>query len=409
MSANEYSTMDYQTIKSLAKEQGVSTKDLLALAPQNDPFYVGTKTTQAMAEWFADIWGQAGYGSGVHLRRVHYWLVSQETPTMHNGKPYENTDNCWKYLGNASKYARYLGLVRISDVADNKNPEPHTHVFYNHWKSAEYSVYPPRLNSPYSEVDGIDNSKAQPYHLEIWIEKSTMNDELLPIARKYGANLVTFEGEVSVTACYDLVQRAKVAHKPARVFYISDFDPAGNSMPVAMSRKVEYMLSHYSLSLDIKVCALALTLDQVQQFNLPRKPIKETEKRAARFEESFGAGAVELDALEALHAGELESIVSAALEDFYSHEAAREVSEKRHDLHSLVRNRIDAITAKYTDEIAALEEMKNELGAIDIDTEPFNVDTYAPTETENGTWLFDSERDYLDQIDYYKAHKSGEL
>lgn len=37
--------MDYQTIKREAKARGVSVKDLIALAPQNDPFYVGTPGT----------------------------------------------------------------------------------------------------------------------------------------------------------------------------------------------------------------------------------------------------------------------------------------------------------------------------------------------------------------------------
>ena len=36
--------MDYQKIKELAKKSGCSTRDLIVLAPQNDPFYTGTKT-----------------------------------------------------------------------------------------------------------------------------------------------------------------------------------------------------------------------------------------------------------------------------------------------------------------------------------------------------------------------------
>ena len=49
-------------------------KDLIVLAPQNDPFYAGTEGQQAMAEWFAGIFGQT---TGVHLRRIHYGLVAR--------------------------------------------------------------------------------------------------------------------------------------------------------------------------------------------------------------------------------------------------------------------------------------------------------------------------------------------
>jgi len=33
-------------------------KDLIVLSPQKDPFYAGTEAQQAMAEWFADVFGQ---------------------------------------------------------------------------------------------------------------------------------------------------------------------------------------------------------------------------------------------------------------------------------------------------------------------------------------------------------------
>ena len=83
----------YEQIKRLAKEYGISVTELLALAPQNDPFYVGTKTGLAQAKWFSDVWTAAGYRSGVHLRRIHYWCVSQAGLRLHNGLPYENTDS----------------------------------------------------------------------------------------------------------------------------------------------------------------------------------------------------------------------------------------------------------------------------------------------------------------------------
>ena len=77
----------YEKIKRLAKEKKCNVTDLLILARQNDPFYTGSATQKAMAEWFAELWQRFGYSTGVHLRRVHYQLVSQEDPKKHNGKP----------------------------------------------------------------------------------------------------------------------------------------------------------------------------------------------------------------------------------------------------------------------------------------------------------------------------------
>ena len=55
-------------------------------------------------------------------------------------------------------------------------------------------------------------------------------------------NLQTGLGELSITATLALVHRLEQALKPARIFYVSDFDPAGQSMPVSVSRKVEYFV-----------------------------------------------------------------------------------------------------------------------------------------------------------------------
>lgn len=404
--------MNRKKIKQLSSKMGASYKDLIALAPQNDPFYCGSPAQRRDAEWFADVWNRAGYRRAVHLRRVHYWAVSQEPalvmPVKKKGSAiYRNIDACWQYLIQAAKYARYLGLVDIRDIKDNKNPEPHLHARYS-YSDPFCDLNVPELNDPDVWIGGagLEVVDAQPYHLEIWCEKSTMDDVLLPVCQMFNANLVTFEGEVSITACSDLIYRiAKGDGRPARVFYISDFDPAGNSMPAAMSRKVEYLLHHHDLPYDVKIKPLALTLDQVQRYRLPRAPIKDSELRADSFEEAFGAGATELDALEARLPGELATLTERALSQYYSSEAAQAVRDAQEELRQAVREEIEKITSQYGEEIDALEEMIQKLRAVDVDAAAYAVKRFKPGyEWANG-WLFDSGRSYVDQIAYYKAHK----
>src|SRR3712207_2991793 len=80
-------------------------KDLIVLAPNNDPFYAGTEGQRTMAEWFAEVFGQT---TGAHLRRIHYRLVARGDVVRHDGVLYENDQNSWAYLNNASRFARYL-------------------------------------------------------------------------------------------------------------------------------------------------------------------------------------------------------------------------------------------------------------------------------------------------------------
>src|SRR5437016_11748581 len=99
--------------------------DLIPLAPQHDPFYTGTPGDWALAEWFAGLWRAFRYSTKVHIRRVHYQIVSQKPPVMlPNGKPYENTEECWNTLNLASKAARYLQLVIPAAFNDRRNPDP---------------------------------------------------------------------------------------------------------------------------------------------------------------------------------------------------------------------------------------------------------------------------------------------
>jgi len=181
--------MNYETIKELARQSGLTVKDLIALAPQNDPFYVGTEGDLGKARWFANLWQRFGYGTGVHLRRVHYQLVSQDPPVMKpNGKPYENTEADWDFLGMASKSARYLGLVDPGAFVDRRNPDPvinaqywgdSTPGYYVEGRWGGLDVQLPRFPElPHLATEGYDVGNLQPYHLEIWVEKTTMNDVL---------------------------------------------------------------------------------------------------------------------------------------------------------------------------------------------------------------------------------------
>ena len=86
----------YQFIKNLQqairKPNGrkSTVKDLLVLAPQNDPFYAGNGVEGDKARWFAELWERFGYGSGAHLRRVHYRIVSEGNIVKPDGELYDN-------------------------------------------------------------------------------------------------------------------------------------------------------------------------------------------------------------------------------------------------------------------------------------------------------------------------------
>lgn len=446
----------YEKIKQIAKEKRCNITDLLVLARQNDPFYTGTATEKSMAEWFADLWRRFGYSTGVHLRRVHYQLVSQNDPHKHNGLPYENTENDWGYLCNAGKYARYLGLVDPEAFVDRRNPDPHIFMEYDRYAEGLGWGYDfpyweiPKINInlasdlylalPFFVVKGYEyDDSLQPYHLEFWVEKSTMDDVLVPLCANYGVNLVTGLGFMSITSVIDLLKRINEAQKPCRIFYISDFDPAGDDMPTAVARQIEYWLDTYAPSADIKLKPLVLTREQVERYQLPRTPVKDSDRRKANFEERYGGGAVELDALEALLPGELASIVTENILQFRDNRLEAKIAEakvqaqKRLDAYweerikpfqgdlDDLKKQVGAVLQKYQTRLEEMdEELARELGpyeeaAISLwqdiqdvadEITPNLPDLPEPEVEEDALgWLYDSGRDYFEQLAAYQDWK----
>jgi hypothetical protein len=90
--------LDYESLKAMARSIGRPVRDLLALSPANDPFYAGVDARRRDAEWFAAIWTAHG-GTGAHLRRLHYMLISGAPVRKPDGSAYRNTEADWKALG----------------------------------------------------------------------------------------------------------------------------------------------------------------------------------------------------------------------------------------------------------------------------------------------------------------------
>lgn len=480
-------SIDYDVLKDLAKRRGVAVADLIPLSASNDPFYSGTPGDVAAAEWFAALWHQFGFGSGVHIRRMHYQIVSQDPPIeMPNGDAYENTERCWDVLNNAAKHARYQHLIDAERFVDRRNPPPQEFMFRR--EEAPYITTRDELPDDFAALPGFPDlptygvgsfNGEQRYLVEIWAEKSTMNDVLVPFCRERGLNLVTGLGELSITAVVGAIRRIKRMGKPARILYISDFDPAGAGMPISVARKIEYFIRRetegpladrrrHQISVvdwdeddedrgeddyddyddedrgeddekeelpnggayDVRLQPVVLNLDQIRQYRLPRTPIKESEKRAAAFEARFGAGAVELDALEALRPGELVRILQRAVDPYYDRSlegrvrqefarlsadllALREAVLRRHyDRIKVVRTNYEAAKAEaealLAGPLAAMRELWEQVDA-ELDAEKADIADYPLPEgreaTESDGMLYDSQRAYFEQLRYYKRQQ----
>jgi hypothetical protein len=450
----------YRRIKEQAAASRGRVPDLLAMSRTKDPFFCGSPSDVRDAEWFAAVWQRFGYSTGLHLRRIHYQLVVQ--PEVErigpDGQPYLNTERHWDRLQEASTAARYLGMVDAAAFVDRRNP---TAVIYDAERANHRQLDVDRyLYSPYGSADawqlrqidaeldaeltylqldppralGYDYQTAdQGWLVELWCEKTTQNDILLPICEELGVNLVTAAGFESITAIVDLlVSRVAASERPARLFYLSDFDPAGKHMPTAVARQVEFWRRRYAPEADIKLTPLVLTPEQADGYNLPRSPIKASDVRKDSFEAIWGAGATELDALEALAPGELARIVRTAISQYRDRQlpsrlqvtkadaqratdaAWREATEaERTELDDIkseadavlvgYQRQLESLSAALADDLAPLQErldavrhaVQERLAELEVDLPERPVAETA--DVDESDWLFDADRDYLEQ------------
>lgn len=322
-----------QTIEAAADAYGCPLKDFTVLADQNDPFRVDTPAHHRDGAWLAHAVEELGLGTRVlHLRGMHYMVLGWPKP---NGTPYSNTEADWLWLsGDCGKAARWLGYIDFEQISDQRNSPPiiheHTIPDPDYWVDAEMRLELPDLSRALvPAVEALDFEGRQPYRLVIFGEKSSLEDVLLPLARRYKADLYLPTGEISDTLMHRMARNGAEDGRPMVVFTFTDADPAGWQMPISIGRKLQALQASLFPDLDFEVRRVSLTPEQVGTYGLPSTPLKVTEKRADKWRQETGIEQIEVDALASLRPDLLREIAESAIEPFYDLTLDRRVDEAR--------------------------------------------------------------------------------
>jgi hypothetical protein len=137
--------------------------------------------------------------------------------------------------------------------------------------------------------------------VQIWIEKRALAGVLSPVvADRWGLNLYVCGGQPSESYLY----RAglDIGHRgvPAVAYVLSDFDPAGSTIFNTLAQGTKGCpggLGRFTDGVPVEVRRLALDEHQVKAWNLPTRPAKRSDSRAAKFIARHGDVSVELDAI----------------------------------------------------------------------------------------------------------------
>lgn len=259
-----------------------------------------------------------GQGYKLSLRQLYYQLVARDI--------IENSVKSYKRTGDLVSNARLAGLLDWGMIED-RNRETYAN---SHWENPGSILY----SAAYSFK--MDRWVGQTNYVEVFVEKDALSGILLPVCRELDVKFTANKGYSSSSAMYEASKRIARAARDARdihIIYLGDHDPSGIDMTRDIKERFELFTREQIL---FAVHRLALNYDQVEMWNPPENPAKESDSRYDSYAEKYGESSWELDAVEpstlaGLVRDQIEELIDVAKWD----KVARSEKQYREELMSL--------------------------------------------------------------------------
>jgi hypothetical protein len=113
---------------------------------------------------------------------------------------------------------------------------------------------------------------------------------IYPVTSMFDVPLMVARGYASLSFLHSAAEYISTLTVPAYIYHLGDYDPSG----VNAGEKIEETLSELAPDAEIIFERLAVTPDQIRDWNLPTRPTKKSDTRS----KNFGAISVELDAID---------------------------------------------------------------------------------------------------------------
>lgn len=212
------------------------------------------------------------------LRQLYYQFVSRDL--------LPNKQSEYKRLGSIVDDARQAGMLDWATIEDRTRNVETPSV----WSSPEAILK--AVAEQYQE-NPWRNQMARP---EVWIEKDALVGVIEGVCKEYRVPYFACRGYASQSEIYAAGKRfqnqRRQGFRPV-VLYLGDHDPSGIHMPKDVASRLELFSRG-----DVEVRRIAMNMDQIEQYNPPPNPAKDTDSRFEGYAEEFGEESWELDALD---------------------------------------------------------------------------------------------------------------
>ena len=218
------------------------------------------------------------------LRQIYYRLVVAEL--------IPNRRSAYNGLSAQLVRARELGEVDERRIND-RSRSIEDHAFDSPTAFLEAAIWTTenRFFRRYWTTQGV--------YCEAWVEKDALSQVIAGAVEELNTIVAPSRGYSSYSYVRDAVRRFQKNRGPAErvvVLHFADHDPSG----LDMTRDLQDRFNAYSRGFlfSVEVKRIALSFDQVRQYDLIPNPTKVTDSRAGRYMDQYGDECWELDAIE---------------------------------------------------------------------------------------------------------------
>lgn len=267
------------------------------------------------------------------LRQLYYQFVSRDL--------IPNTERSYKNLGSLISKGREAGLIPWTAIEDR----------------GRVATRVQGEEDPRDVVAGLewgicfDPWHDQFYYPEVWIEKDALIGTIERVCDDNRVTRLACKGYISASEAWRAgkrFERARYRGQDPIIIHLGDHDPSG----IDMTRDNQDRASLFSGG-PVEIKRIALTMDQIEQYDPPPNPAKLSDSRAENYVNDHGRSSWELDALEPRVIARL---VQHALQDCITDQTAWDQVQ---DDEEHARKHLSEVHSRWDDITNFLDETRN--------------------------------------------------
>ena len=253
-----------------------------------------TRRTKAQVEQLErQIYQELAADHPQSVRHVFYRMTDPRLP-----EPVEKSERGYQHVQHRMVQMRRAGILPYGWITDSTRRGYHVRTFEDggDFLSAFAGLYRGDL---WEQSD---------HYVEVWCESRSIAGTIEKTCRELAVSLYPAGGFASLTLAYQAAEFIKdmARDRPAEIIYIGDYDPAG----VLIDQSIEAELrGHLDDDVELNFHRVAITPEQVHEFDLPTKPRKAGDKRAAHIERTVESEAMPANLLRGLLRDAVESFL----------------------------------------------------------------------------------------------------